>query len=306
MSAKLLLISQDNSLPGVARHEALRLYHFQCACPRCADKLDVYEVCQASPVIPLNSFSLQPDLEKLRNPPIDRSKVSKEEAEAIYVEWYEKTNSRTDDAIDIARDRWKIVKPLVEAKMWAVEPLPTTILHLCNFFQTSYKWVVYALPLTCFLATECDPFKLPTPFEAWRVKGLLSVVKLLAYTGELTSSGELAKRCPHEGIVGALALADQVTMCQALLHLGIHHGSIGADENWQVLVDARAMLKDLESLPGRKKESELIQAWAKDPEHPEGRTFFEEEVLKPVRELASFTPEILDAVLGGSLEVARH
>ncbi|KAK3986926.1 hypothetical protein QBC44DRAFT_132028 [Cladorrhinum sp. PSN332] len=296
----------DSTLPRSARWEALRLYHFRCGCARCAGNLDAYEVCQTSPAIPLNSFSLQPDLEKLQNPPVDRSKITKEQVESIHKNWYEQTNSRTDDAMDIAQDRWNLCKPLVEAKMWAVEPLPSTILGLCNHWQTSYKWVVYALPLACFLATECDPFKYPAPFETWRVKGVITIVQLLAVTGELTSSGELAKRCPHEGIVGALALADQVTMCQGLLHLGIHHGLMGADEDWQVLRDARAMLKDLESLPGRDKESSLIQAWARDPEDPEGKAFFEDEVLKPVKELASFTPEILDAVLGGGLQVTRR
>ncbi|KAK4170166.1 hypothetical protein QBC43DRAFT_249275 [Cladorrhinum sp. PSN259] len=296
----------DSTVPRQARWEGLRLYHFRCGCPRCVKNLDVYEVCQISPDLPLNSYSIQPDLGKLRDPPIDRSKVTKDQVESIHKNWVEQNVSRTDDAMDMARDRWKLCKPLVEAKMWAVEPLPSTILGLCNHWQTSYKWVVYALPLACFLATECDPFKYPAPFETWRVKGIMSIVKLLAVTGELTSSGELAKRCPHEGIVGALALADQVTMCQGLLHLAINQGSLGADEDWEVLRDARAMLQDLESLPGRGKESSLVQAWARDAEDPEGQAFFVDEVLKPVKELASFTPEILDAVLGGSLQVARH
>ncbi|KAK4230713.1 hypothetical protein QBC38DRAFT_468621 [Podospora fimiseda] len=293
----------DSTLPRSTRQGALRLYHFTCGCPRCSGNLDAYEVCQSLPAIPLNSFSLQPDLKKLQNPSIDRSKVTKEQVERIHNEWYEKTNSRTDDAMDIAEDRWKICKPLVEANMWAIEPVPSTILGLCNYWQTQYKWVVYALPLACFLATECDPVKYPAPFETWRVKGIIVIVQLLAVTGELTSSGELAKRCPHEGIVGVLALADQVTMCQGLLHLAIHHGLIGADEDWQVLKDAKAMLKDLESLPGREKESSLIQAWAKNPEDPQGKVFFEEEVLKPVKELSSIAPEILDAMLGNSLQI---
>ncbi|KXX73039.1 SET domain and MYND-type zinc finger protein 6 [Madurella mycetomatis] len=264
----------DNTLPKAARHEALKLYHFHCDCPRCKDDLDVYEVCQSSPTVPLNSFSLQPDLTKLRNPQIDRSKVSKAQIEAIYKAWKALPKPEGDDEEDhlrVGRAQWELCKPLIEAGMWAVEPVPTTILDVALRWQTSYKMVVYALPLLCFLCTECEPFKLVAPFMPWRIKGIMSVVKLLAVTGEFTASGALATRCLHEGLVGILALADQ----------------------------AKSMLEDVESLVGREKESALIRAWANDPEDPEGSAFFENEVLQRINGLASFAPEVLEAMLGG-------
>lgn len=183
--------------------------------------------------------------------------------------------------------------------MWAVEPLPTTILDLATRWQSSYKMVVYALPLLCFLSTECEPFKLVPPFMPWRIKGIVAIVKLLAVTGELTASGALATRCNHEGLVGTLATADQVTMCEALLRLAVHHGSVGASEDWEVLKEARSMLEDVESLAGREKESAVVRAWARNPEDPEGSTFFENQVLKPITTLASFAVEILEATLSG-------
>ncbi|KAK4660385.1 hypothetical protein QC762_118470 [Podospora pseudocomata] len=286
-----------NDKPRSIRREGLRLYYFECDCPRCVDDLDVYQVAQTSPVISLNSFSLQPDLTKFREPAIDKSGISMNQIEIIYKVVYDQTKSEQDTSIEAARTRWKLCKPLVEAKMWAVEPLPTTILLLATNWQTNYKWAVYALPLACFLATQCDPIKLVAPFMPWRIKGVMIITKLLAFTGELTSSGELAKRCTHEGIVGALAMADQVTMCQALLHIVVHQGSIGAAEDWDVLKEAKMMLKDLESLPGRVDESKMVQAWARDPEDPQAKAFFESEVLKPVNTLASFAPEILEDVL---------
>ncbi|AEO65402.1 uncharacterized protein THITE_68287 [Thermothielavioides terrestris NRRL 8126] len=292
----------DNALPKSARQEALRLYHFRCDCPRCRDDLDVYEVCQTSPDIPLNSFSLQPDLSKLRSPPVDRSRVSKGEIEAIYNRWQKLDKPKGDDEeehTNLARARWELCRPLIEAKLWAVEPLPTTILELATCWQTSYKMVVYALPLLCFLCTQCDPFKLVAPFMPARIKSIVAVVKLLAVTGELTASGALATRCSHEGVVGTLAMADQVSMCEALLRLAVHHGSIGAAEDWDVLKQAKSMLEDVESLEGRDQESALVRAWATDPEDPDGAAFFERQVLSPVNSLASFAIEILEATLRG-------
>jgi SET and MYND domain-containing protein len=285
------------------------LYHFQCDCPRCKDDLDVYEVCQASPVIPLNSLSLQPDLAKLRNPPVDRSKVPKAETEVIYKKWQSLTepkgNNDKEAELKLAQARWKLCKPLAEAKMWAVEPLATTIGQLAVSWQTSYKMVVYSLPLLCFLATEIDPFKLVAPFKPWRIKGILAIVKLLAVTGELTASGELAARCTHEGIVGTLAMADQVTMCEGLLRLAVYQGSIGASEDWEVLKEARAMLQDVESLQGREQESILLRAWARDPEDPVGAAFFNDQVLRPVNTLASFAVEGMEAMLSGKTVVKK-
>lgn len=228
--------------------------------------------------------------------------MSKAQIEAIYKAWKALPKPEGDDEevhLNFGRARWEVCKPLVEAGMWAVEPVPTTILDVALRWQTSYKMVVYALPLLCFLCTECEPFKLVAPFMPWRIKGIMSVVKLLAVTGDFTASGALATRCLHEGLVGILALADQVSMCEALLRLAVHQGSVGASEDWEVLQQAKSMLEDVESLAGREKESALIRAWANDPEDPEGSAFFECEVLKRINGLASFAPEVLEAMLGG-------
>ncbi|KAL2199584.1 hypothetical protein P885DRAFT_74753 [Corynascus similis CBS 632.67] len=298
----------DNTLPKAARQQALRLYHFQCDCFRCKDDLDVYEVCQSSPVIHLNSVSLQPDLAKLRDPIVDRSRLSKAEIEAIYKKWQVLDKPDGDDEKDhlkLAQDRWKLCQPLVEAKMWAIEPLPTTIQQLATNWQTSYKMVVYALPLLCFLSIECDPYKYVAPFMPWRIKNIVAIVKLLAVTGEFTASGALATRCTHEGLVGTLATADQVSICEALLRLAVYHGSSGASEDGDVLKQAKSMLEDVESLEGREQESNLLRAWAKDPQDPEGAAFFENQVLRPIQTLAGFAVKTLEAMLGGKSLVKK-
>ncbi|KAL2122379.1 hypothetical protein VTJ04DRAFT_2834 [Mycothermus thermophilus] len=298
----------DYTLPRAQRHEALKQYHFQCECSRCKDDLDVYDVCQNSPTLSLNAFSIQPDLEKLRNPSVDRSKVTKSEIEAIYKKWQSLETpdgeNEEDRQLKLAKSRWELCRPLVSAGMWAVEPLPATILALATSWQTSYKMIVYALPLLCFLATECDPVKYVAPFTPWRVKGLVAIAKVMAVTAEFTASGALATRCAHEGIVGTLATADQVTICEALLRLAVHHGKVGAAEEWEVLKEAEAMLEDLESLKGRERESGLVRAWAKDPEgDPESAAFVETQVIKKIKTLASFAVEGLEAMLAGKIPV---
>lgn len=289
-------------MPKAARYEALRLYHFQCDCVRCQDDLDVYDVCQSSPVLSLNSFSLQPDLAKLQDPPGDRTKVSKAELEAIHKKWQAIAKPDGDDEeshLKLAKERWKVCRPLVEARMWAAEPLPTTILQLATSWQTSYKKVVYALPLFCFLSTECDPYKFVAPFMPWRIKNIVAIVKLLAVTGELTASGALATRCSHEGLVGTLATADQVSICEALLRLAVHHGSSSVSDDWDVFTQAKSMLEDVESLKGREQESEMLRTWIQDPEDPRGAAFFENQVLRPIQTLSSFAVDILESTLGG-------
>lgn len=288
----------DYTTPKSARWETLKLYHFQCGCPRCRDDLDVYQVCSTSPNIILNKFSLQPNLSKLRSPEVDRSGVSSADVEAIYQKWHALKISETMDIMQVARLRWELCKPLVEARMFAVEPLPTGILDFTTLCHSDPKKIAYALPLACFLSTECEPVKLLAPFLPWRVKGLMMVAKLLTHIGEMRATGELEKKCSYKPLVDILTTSDQVSMCEAVLRLVIHWGSMGASEDWDVLREASDILKEIESLQGREQESYFLRTWAKDPKDPEASTFFENAVLKPINDLAALAIGIMGSELG--------
>ncbi|KAK0730755.1 hypothetical protein B0H67DRAFT_475407 [Lasiosphaeris hirsuta] len=288
----------DHTLPKMARQEGLRLYHFQCDCPRCKDDLDVYQVCASSPAVPLNALSLQPDLARLRNPPVDRSKLSAAKVEVIYKAWH--SPAMSEGGSKIAQQRWKLCKQLVEARMWAVEPLPASIHEVALICQeNSWTWA-YALPLWCFLATECEPFRLVAPFMPWRMKGVVMIAKCLSESARQTATGELARNCPHKGLVDILARNDQVTMCEALIRLLVHDAAMGAAAGWDIAIQAREMLQDIEHLDGRENESALIQAWVKNPEDPQANAFFRYAVLKPITELAALAIQIMDAELWAS------
>lgn len=273
------------------------------------DDLDVYQVCQASPLVPLNTFSLQPNLQKLRNPPINRGMyqspaTSSTASHEIVSATSEKQGS--EGSLEKAKRQWAACKPLIEAGMFAVEPVPTILHDLANFYQSGDQDFASALSLACFLATECHPFAHVAPFKPWRVKGVMLVAGLLSQTAPLSMMGELASTCSHSQLVAALSRCDQVSMCEALLRLVVHYGPMAHSEDWDVLRSAQELLGDIESLQGRERESMLLRAWATNPRHPDGRAFFEEAVLKPITELASFAIEISTAELdGGSRAITR-
>jgi SET and MYND domain-containing protein len=248
----------DNTLSKQKRHEALRLYHFECQCKRCKEDLDVYQVCQMSSTIPLNIFSLQPDLAPYTNPPIDRNALRSTPAPKQYL----------------------------EAKMYAVEPLPSTIHDLVVRYSTREQNYAYALTLACFLATRCHPYSHVAPFSPWRVKGLMMIAQLLSQTAPLSAMGELGKTCPDRALTDILARMDQVSMCEAVLRLVVHYGPAAHSDDWEVLRNARELMDDIQQLQGRDRESAAIGAWAASPATP--HPFIDEVVFGPIKELAEY------------------
>ncbi|KAK4454674.1 hypothetical protein QBC34DRAFT_392352 [Podospora aff. communis PSN243] len=285
----------DNTLPKPAREEGLRLYHFECRCARCADDLDVYQIASKSPVIRLNKFSLQPDLGRFTSPPINAAGVSSTVMETAYKAWRAGGASGSDATV--TQRQWKLCKALAEARMWAIEPIPSTILQAVSLCQADTKTWAYALPLSCFLSTECDPFKLVAPFTPWRVKGMMMLAKLLGETARLTATGDLAKTCPDRALLGILERSDQMCMCEGVLRLVVHWATIGASQDWDILKEAKEMLQELETLEGREKESALLRIWATNPDDPEANAFFQHAVLNPVNELAALAIGIMDGQL---------
>ncbi|KAK5654770.1 hypothetical protein OQA88_6806 [Cercophora sp. LCS_1] len=292
----------DNTLPKPARQAGLELYHFECVCPACRDDLDVYQICAKSPVIALNKFSLRPDLDNLRKPRVDRSNVLPAKIKTIHGAW--NSPAMSQDGPKVLEQRWKLCKSLTQAHMWAVEPVPQTILEATQSCQTDTRTFVYALPLACFSALMCDPVKLVAPFMPWRIKGMLMVAKLLGAIGRLAAKGVLVNDCPLKDLGEFMNKLDHVSMCEAVLRLTVHWGAIGAAADWDVLKEARDMLHEVEGLQGREKESALLQAWAKDPEDPMAGAFVENAVLKPLRVLAALAPSVMDALTGPGRGIA--
>lgn len=248
----------------------------------------------------MNLFSLQPDLQKLRDPPIDRLLYERTETGLSSSRGINPAGPKRwefdSDPLGESKQQWPLCKPLLEAGMFACEPVPSVIQALSNHYQASGNFA-FALCLACFLTTGCHPYAHVAPFRTWRVKGLMLTAGLLSQTAPLSATGELADACPHKELVASLSRCDQVSMCEALLRMVVQYGPMAHSEHWEVLGMARTLLEDIESLQGRERESMLLRAWAANPQNPEGRAFFEEVVLKPVREVAGFAVGIVTTEL---------
>lgn len=297
---EVLISYIDCTLHRHTRQEALKSrYHFDCLCPRCKDALDVYQVCQQYPHLELNSFSLTPDLDILRNPAVQESfhasKSLQQTVEQIYpicAKPLVRADS-SDDARQVIRQRWKLCQPLREAKLFAIEPLARMLVEASIYFGERRNFP-YSLALYCFIARCSDPFRFPMPFGACRVKGLVMMAKILSNTlMQPASAPPNTDDSVGARLARALATMDQATMAQAVLVMAVRYGPMAHSEEWQVCQEATQMLKDLLMLPSREKENSLMRAWAKDQEDLEGRMFFEQAVLDPIKTLAGFALEIM-------------
>lgn len=292
----------DYTKPKLFRYLGLALYHFECACPRCKDDLTVYEVCQTSPVIPLNSFSLVPNLEKLRKPPIKppkspaQVKEFKDSIDEIYVACQPPDPSqapRTPEArLTHLRHQWKQCQPLIQAEMWAQEPLGLTIEHAIMWYTETGSFA-HALSVACFAALNCAPFKYPAPFKERRLKGLMVVAKTITNTAPPSAMDELEGKTDPR-LMMCLRQADQVAICEALALMVERYGPMAHSEDWEIVHLASNMLKDIASLEGREKEAGLLRAWVKSSDEA-GKRYFKEQVLRPIEDLAGFAVDIMNA-----------
>ncbi|OTA97937.1 hypothetical protein M434DRAFT_391545 [Hypoxylon sp. CO27-5] len=296
----------DVTLPRSQRREALKTrYNFDCVCPRCREDLDVYQVCQRYPQLELNSYSLVPDINKLRNPPVIRlhsnkslQKTVEELSLACSTSLQELSSA---DRYKQLGERWDKCRPLRKADLYAIDPLNQVLNEASTHFVEQGKFA-YALAVSCFLALESDPYRAPMPFGVQRVKGLFKIAKLLSNTATTASTASTAYRSSDTSLPARLSRAlgkvDQVTLCQAVLTMGIHYCPAAHSTEWPVYHEAKDLLNDIESLPGRDKENALVNAFNRNPSGLEENNFFKVAVLEPVEYLAGFAVEIMEAEFG--------
>ncbi|KAI0842860.1 SET domain-containing protein [Hypoxylon sp. FL0890] len=287
----------DNDMTRPQRQKALKTrYYFACVCPRCRDDLDVYQICQSYPHLELNSFSLVPDLNKLRHPPIKEFLSSNKPLQQNVEEIYSTCMASLLDLNPAEKhrqlcQRWKMCAQLRKAELYAVEPLGF-VLGEANPYLHDQGKQTYVLAIACFLALNVHPYRGPSPFYELRVKNILVIAKLLGCTISTirpASGTSLTAR-----ISQALGKMDRETMCQVLLTMGIHDWQVAHSKEWPVYLQAKDFLNDIESIPGRGTKKALVDAFTRNPNGSEERRFFETAVLEPIRVLAGFALEIMD------------
>ncbi|XXG93881.1 hypothetical protein Hte_000130 [Hypoxylon texense] len=293
----------DTMLPRWGRRKSLKQqYNFDCACPRCRDDLNIYQVCQIYPHLELNSFSLAPDLSRdnFQEPLLAQLLYLNEFIQShgyelprhsIYRSGLCEKYSRYE-----LRGGWKTYAPLRKAEAYAMVPLAWAFPEASIYFSEEGKFT-YGLAISCFVALHIDPYRDPMPFATPRIKDMLIIAKFLAHTATATvasstsseNDGALATRVSE-----ALSGMDQLTMGQTILKLIIYQSAVAHSKEWPVYQQAIDLLNGLESLPGRETENALVDAFAKNPSGSEEMRFFKTTVLEPLQRLAGFALEIMD------------
>ncbi|KAI1767580.1 hypothetical protein GGR53DRAFT_99909 [Hypoxylon sp. FL1150] len=295
----------ENTNPRSQRQQALTQYHFTCACPRCKDNLDAYQICQRYPHLELNTFSIAPDLERLRNPfPYRHPALSKpfqkmaDEIDASCSVSLVGT-SMAERSKEIPR-RWKACAQLRKAEAYAVDPLRRVFSEASVYFLELGN-IKYSLALTCFTLLNSDPFRDPEPFAPQRLKDMFMVTKVLSLTATApfpssVGSGETAAFTAS--ISEVLDGMKQITVCHTMLKIILHYGEMAHSKEWSLFQHASDLLTEVESLPGRETENVLVDAFTKNPNGQGEEYFFKTTVLEPLQKLAEFALEIMNAEFG--------
>lgn len=192
------------------------------------------------------------------------------------------------------RRRWSMCKQLRKTKMFAIEPLSQVLVEAGVYFGEQGDFAA-ALAISCFIALEIDPYRYPMPFAAQRVKSLLMIAKLLTNTAPGVSSPPIGdtKGAAKTRLSELLAKTDQVTICHAMLVLVLHWGPAAHSSEWQVCSEAKGLLKDIKTLPGREKEYAMVETLYRNPNGPDESIYFEIGVLRPIRELSEIALDIM-------------
>ncbi|KAI2619374.1 hypothetical protein GGS26DRAFT_330278 [Hypomontagnella submonticulosa] len=279
-------------------------YHFECHCPRCQHDLDNYEVCQQHPHLELNSLSLVPDLDKLRNPPLKGLLRSNKAMQRYIEEIYPSCSAASLHGVSLIERfkqlqlRWKLCAQLRKAGLYAIEPLSQVLVEGGIYFAERGD-LACGLATLCFVEINSEAYKSPLPFCTLRVTSMMMLAKLLANTASITASEAsgsnqgLSKR-----IYQALNHMDQVTMSQVILAMVVHYCPMAHSKEWLIYYQAKDLLEDVESLPGRQKENKLVNAFIRNPNGSEERRFFTTTVLGPVETLAGFALEVMETEFG--------
>ncbi|EPE08888.1 mynd finger domain-containing protein [Ophiostoma piceae UAMH 11346] len=317
----------DYTKPLAARQEGLVLYNFACSCQRCAEDLDIYQVCKVlatspktKPMVELNdSFTLVPDVEILRNPPVLSPSaapgLTPKQVQAIYDKCDIEKNADPENRLGFMRKLWTACQPLIKADRWAMEPLAALVRHTTLYF-TEIGNYSHALALACYSAQHIDPYKYPAPFAQWRVKGLLVVAKLLPHImpvvhpafafdggkahneakGEGRGADPLKK--VHPAVLKALPDLADGGIYEALMLMALAQGPKGHSEEWPPLESAQLMLNDVrQSSPEHERITKALAQWFANPTEPSMKAFFDMQFMNAINTLSSHAIEILTDLL---------
>ncbi|ODA81928.1 hypothetical protein RJ55_00433 [Drechmeria coniospora] len=298
----------DYTYPLTKRVEALAQYCFQCACSRCTEDLNVYQVCAMTKSTTPAGLGLVPDASKLRAHPAARDQAqhalvkSMGESAAGPIEPPPATASLPLRR-HLLRSQYGNCQGLVAGELWAVTPVPQMLSELVMYYVEDGNYP-FALSVACLIATASDPSRFVSPFHPTRAKNLLMVAKLLSHTAEGTAGlGKSVKSVAgsvhlEQDVQDTLQDIDQVSLCQMLLVMVLRTALPGDADDGGLAARAREMLDDIEQLQGRQKELSFINPWIEDPGSEQSTAFFDYAVAQQVDALASLGRAVLHMDFG--------
>lgn len=250
-------------------------------------------------------MSVMPDLLRFKNPPGGGSNDPSQRTAVMKLSntfLVSPRNLETKDKHQWLRKAYKAGSHFVETGKWAIEPFAQVVDEACFYFGKDRGNHECALAVACLSAYEVEPFKHVAPWHPQRLKGLSSIAIALSNTApnpqklaKLARDMAATKKFPAES-VQVLENLDQVSLCQMILSIIHAHGPLAPSADWEVLVLAQEMLRDIESLPGRDRENGLIVAWRKDPKSMED--FFKFALVEPIRTLSELGKAVLEVDMG--------
>ncbi|KAF4832696.1 Histone-lysine N-methyltransferase ASHR1 [Colletotrichum siamense] len=295
----------DHTQPKGKRQGELDLYHFECSCYKCEHDLDEYQIAMNDPTIDLNSMSVMPDIERFKNPPGGGKTDPPQGLMGLNIQKIMPVFPRDmprDEKREWLRKAYKTGSYFVTTGKWAIEPFAQVVDEAAYYFGKDRGNHECALAIACLSAYDIEPFKHVAPFHPSRLKGLSAIAIALSNTapnpGKLTKlARDMAalKKFPPES-VKLLENLDQVSLCQMVLSIIDFYSDLAPSADWEPLVLAKEMLKDIESLPGREKETSLILAWRTDPKTMDD--FFRFGLVGPIRTLSELGKVVLEVDLG--------
>ncbi|OLN81108.1 Histone-lysine N-methyltransferase ASHR1 [Colletotrichum chlorophyti] len=303
----------DQTQPKAKRQSELSLYRFECSCRKCRHDLDEYQLVTADPTLELNVLSAMPDIQRLKTPPGGGNRDASQKLEVLKLQKIMPTFPRgmkPAEKHEWLRKAYKSASWFVKTGKWAIEPFAQLVDEASFYFGKDRGNHECALAVACLSAYEIEPYKHVAPFHPQRLKGLSSIAIALSNTApEPQRLSKLARdmlatnKFPVEG-VKVLENLDQVSLCQMVLSLIDMYSKQAPSADWEVLIVAREMLKDIESLPGREKENSLIALWKEDPKGMED--FFRYGLAEPVRVLSELGKAVLEVDLGRDRDLSAR
>ncbi|KAK2005622.1 MYND finger [Colletotrichum eremochloae] len=295
----------DQTQPKRKRQHELNTYHFECSCIKCKHDLDEYQVAMADPAVELNTLSVMPEIERFKNPPGAGDSDPLQGAEGMKLQNIFPMLPRSmisEEKHKWLRKAYKTAPWFPKVGKYAIEPFAQLVEEAAFYFGKDRNNHECALAVACLSAFEIEPFKHVVPFHPQRLKGLSSIAIALSNTApnptkltELARDMAARRRLSKAGLK-VIEDLDQVSLCQMVLAIIDMYSPQAPSADWEVVVLAKEMLSDIESLPGRERENALINAWRRDPKGMED--FFRYGLAEPIKTLSELGKAVLYVDLG--------